>query len=126
MKNVLGHFWCFPMTLVGVLVAYAGGGRFLTHDSDGVLYFEGSRGLLKRFFDLGYGGFCIGGVIVFRHPHYLANTRLVRHEKRHFRQFQVLGCLMPLAYGAASLVALARGGEAYWDNWFEEDARAAE
>src|SRR5690606_38440262 len=106
--HILGHIWCAPLTLVGLLVAYLGGGRFLTRDPDGVFYFLGDRFLLKAFFSMGYAGFCIGGVIVFNKAKHLANARLVKLEKRHFSQFQVLGLLMPLAYVLASLWALVR------------------
>ncbi|HET9066234.1 MAG TPA: hypothetical protein VFN22_10490 [Gemmatimonadales bacterium] len=44
------------------------------------------------------------------------------HERVHVRQAERWGPLFPLAYAAASLGALATGGDPYHDNLFEREA----
>ncbi len=51
--------------------------------------------------------------------------RLRSHEHVHVRQTERWGILFPFAYMAASAIARLRGGDAYWDNCFEQEARAA-
>jgi hypothetical protein len=45
------------------------------------------------------------------------------HEIEHVRQYERWGVLLWPAYVAASLWARLRGGNAYWDNHFEREAR---
>ncbi|MGH7729619.1 MAG: hypothetical protein ACRENJ_00010, partial [Candidatus Eiseniibacteriota bacterium] len=52
----------------------------------------------------------------------LAATRA--HERAHVAQCERWGPLFLPAYAIASLVALARGADAYRDNWFEREAYA--
>jgi hypothetical protein len=52
--------------------------------------------------------------------------RTLAHELAHVRQFQRWGVLFPLAYSAASLWSLCKGGGLYWGNAFEVAARSAE
>jgi len=54
-------------------------------------------------------------------------TRItVRHEHFHVRQMMALGVLFPALYLLTSLWAKVRGGDFYWDNWFEKSAYAAQ
>lgn len=50
--------------------------------------------------------------------------RLRSHEHVHVRQTERWGILFPPAYLAASAFVWLRGGDAYWDNCFEQEARA--
>jgi hypothetical protein len=51
------------------------------------------------------------------------DDELLAHELVHVAQYERLGPLFLPAYAAASLLALARGGDAYRDNAFEVEAR---
>ncbi|MHB1245423.1 MAG: hypothetical protein ACYCZH_03220 [Sulfuriferula sp.] len=45
------------------------------------------------------------------------------HEHEHVRQYERWGIFFFLAYPASSLYQWVRGNKAYWDNWFEVQAR---
>jgi hypothetical protein len=51
-----------------------------------------------------------------------ALQRTLAHELVHVRQALQWGALFPLAYGLCSLLAWARGGSLYADNYFERQA----
>ena len=125
----LGQLWCLPVTLAGALVAWAGGAR-LTGRHRGAWVFTSRGGLTARFFiRFNVSAFTWGAVICKRADLRLSEAglrRLLEHERRHFIQACWLGPLMPLAYGACSLVAVMRGRHPYFDNWLERDARAWE
>ena len=70
--------------------------------------------------------FTWGQTIVYRHRGLLSDERLLRHERAHVRQSLLLGPLLAVAYPAASLWQLVRGGRPYRDNWFERAARRRE
>ena len=48
------------------------------------------------------------------------------HERVHVRQFERWGFLFPLVYWLAGTWCFLKGGRWYWDNPFEQEARAAE
>ena len=50
------------------------------------------------------------------------NDEQVKHEREHVRQWNTWGVFFPLAYLVASLWAAVQG-DAYWDNYFERQAR---
>ncbi len=53
-----------------------------------------------------------------------AELHLLRaHEHAHVRQYEKWGIVFFVAYPAASLWQLLRGGRPYLDNWFEVQAR---
>jgi hypothetical protein len=123
---VLGHLWAAPLTLLGLLAALVGGGRWLGLNS-GVLEFTArTGGLISWVFratgTCGASG--LWGCVAFYAAEPSAQIR--RHEHVHARQAMALGALWPLAYGACALWALTRGGHAYRDNAMERAARAAE
>jgi hypothetical protein len=120
--------WALPLTLAGLAVAILGGARpspfHLAERPPGALVFDGSAGLLGRFFRrTRYTGFGLGAVLCFAG---WPEARLVRHEARHFYQARRLGIFLAVLYPLAGLVALALGRRGYTDNPFEIDARAAE
>jgi hypothetical protein len=76
---------------------------------------------------LGFSAATIGHVIVARDQSCLDSCRT--HEHVHVRQSERWGPLFPLAYIAAGLMAAwreRRWSAYYWDNPFEQEARAAE
>lgn len=75
----------------------------------------------------GFAAATIGQVIIARDAACLARCR--RHELAHVQQCLRWGPLFPLAYVGAGLLAAAQARRIsayYWDNPFEQEARAAE
>jgi hypothetical protein len=69
----------------------------------------------------GIAAITLGHVVLGRDAQTLQETR--SHERVHVRQYERWGPFFLPAYAAASVWALARGGHAYFDNWFEREAR---
>lgn len=126
MLRFFGFLCALPLSLLGLVLALAGGARPIWSGSFEV-HLVGDRFVLAWFFrTFNVAAYTWGSVIVFASPLYSVTPWLLRHERRHVAQTFALGLLMPVAYGLASLVAALRGGHAYRDNWFEVDARRAE
>ena len=129
MLRALLYLWALPVTLFGLFVALtarASGGAL--QRVDGVL--EASGGwparVLRRGFPLSgaVAAITLGHVVVGAS---LADLEVTRaHERAHVRQFEKWGVLLLLLYPLAGLLAWLRGGDAYRDNAFECEARAAE
>lgn len=133
MGRCLPYLWALPTTTVGLLVAgltVLTGGRATVHT--GVL--EASGGFAAFFLrrctllKTGAQAMTLGHVVVARTPELLEHTR--GHERVHVRQCERWGPLFLPAYGIASIWIFLRGGNAYRDNPFEQeayghDARAA-
>lgn len=125
----LRYFWAFPNTLLGLLalpLVMLFGGR--TRRIAGVLEVHG-RGvawLLRHLVPLRGGALAmtLGHVILGRGESDLARSRA--HERAHVRQCERWGPFFIPAYLIAGVVAVARGGSLYRDNYFERQARAAE
>jgi hypothetical protein len=116
---VLGHLWVLPLTLIG-LVEMAVMGRPLAYRlslSEGLVLIYDS----ELFGVTTLRGCNMGAVTMVRLgpgvPECLA------HEQRHMRQGMVMGVFTLLVYPILGLVAKARGGHWYYDNWLERDAR---
>jgi hypothetical protein len=125
----LGYVWALPVTLAGRLVAWVGGADYaVTMRRDWTRHYVAREGgLCARFFErFGVAAFSWGAVIVYARAQLLESPRLVTHERRHTQQAYWLGPMLPFAYGLLSLVAFLWGGHPYFDNWLEQDARAAE
>lgn len=122
-----GYLWALPLTLTGLLAPVLCGAALPKKLEGGALLCVAlPGGLCEAFFrKTGAAAFTWGGVIVLASEGLLQNARLLDHEQRHFWQARILGPLMPLAYAAAALLAVADGGHWYRDNWFENDARKA-
>lgn len=123
------YLWVLPVSVVGLLLAllaWASGGRF--ERKDGVLEVSGGwpAKLLRRGFP-----FCgpaaaitIGHVVLGASQNALDTTRT--HERVHVRQYERWGILFLLLYPLAGAYAWMKGGNPYWDNIFERQARELE
>lgn len=123
------YLWVLPVSVVGLLLALlarASGGRF--ERKDGVLEVYGGwpAKLLCRGFP-----FCgpaaaitIGHVVLGASQNALDTTRT--HERVHVRQYERWGILFLLLYPLAGVYAWMKGGNPYWDNIFERQARELE
>lgn len=127
--RALAYLWALPNTLLGALfvpVALLSGGR--AQLVEGVLEVHGRAlaWLLRRAVPLagGAAAMTLGHVVLGRDAAALARCRL--HEQAHVRQYETWGPFFLPAYFLASLLAYLRGGNPYWDNPFERDARRAE
>ena len=129
MLRVLFYLWALPVTLFGMLVALiarASGGAL--QRVDGVLESAGGwpARVLRRGFPFAgaVAAITLGHVVVGAS---LADLEVTRaHERAHVRQFEKWGVLLLVLYPLAGLLAWLRGGNAYRDNVFECEARAAE
>jgi hypothetical protein len=68
----------------------------------------------------GAAAMTFGHIVTAGDRHSLESTRA--HERVHVRQCEVWGPLFVPAYLAASLWAMLRGRDFYFDNWFEVEA----
>ncbi len=121
---VLGYIWALPATVAGLLLALIIG-QFRQVEG-GAFQFVARPFALWIMYRAGVGAFTWGGCTVFALQRIYEDAPSRRHELRHFAQARCLGVLIPLVYGVCSIVALIRGGSAYFDNALEVDARKAE
>ena len=126
LRRVLTYGWALPNTLLGLVfvpAALLSGGR--ARRVGGVLEVHGRAiaWLLRRAIPLRGGAMAItlGHVVLGRDAAALARSRA--HERAHVRQYEVWGPLFIPAYLVAGLLAYVRGGNPYWDNSFEREAR---
>lgn len=127
--HFLGYLWASPVSVIGMmfaLLARASGGSYMR--KDGVLEVTGGwpAKLLCRGFP-----FCgpaaaitLGHVVLGASQDALDKTR--SHERVHVRQYERWGMLFVLAYPLAGAWAWIKGGNPYWDNVFERQARELE
>jgi hypothetical protein len=123
---LLRYAWAAPNSALGALLAIAAlaGGRVRVEA--GVL--ECCGGVLPQLLRglswwVPIRALTLGHVVLASCPEALRDTR--DHERAHVRQYERWGPLFLPLYVAASLVALAGGGDPYRDNRFEAAARAA-
>ena len=124
--RALLYLWAAPATAVGLLAllaAHAGGAR--TRLVGGTLEVSGS--CVKKAVErlprcLQFHAITFGHVIIGVDDGQLAACR--EHERVHVRQYERWGLLFFPLYAASSLVEFVRGGDPYWDNHFERQARA--
>jgi len=122
MAHWLPRVWNVGNSLLGLLGAVGGTGRFRTEEA----VWEVAGGWLIA----GWGGggwasaITLGDVILY------ADARLIpllhAHEMVHVRQGRAWGPLFLPAYGLESLYQWRRTGHGYWDNRFEVAARRQE
>ena len=127
--RVWGYLWALPVSLVGgllALVARVSGGRYQW--KDGVL--EASGGWPTKLLCRGFP-FCgpaaaitLGHVVLGASQQALDTTRT--HERVHVQQYARWGIVFVLAYPLAGAWAWIKGGNPYWDNPFERQARERE
>lgn len=127
--RVLVYVWAAPVTLFGLLLVLLSFGRDMHWRwRNGVLEVSSPR--LRQLLSakwLGGGQFLamtVGHVVLGRDQHTLARCRV--HERMHVAQVERWGVTFPLCYLLAGVFAKLRGGQFYWDNVFEVEARRAE
>ena len=119
------YVWASPNTSLGLVAALAarltgGSCRIVA----GVLEVEG--GLVRTFLQHctllkgGASAMALGHVVIARTAEILDSTRA--HERIHVKQYERWGPFFLPAYAISSLLALARGQNAYLDNRFEREA----
>jgi hypothetical protein len=117
--------WPAPVSAVGLLLSALALHRGHAAVVDGVLEAHGPllRWVLKTLVPIPGGAAAItfGHVVLGTSRCALDATRA--HERVHVRQYERWGPLFPALYLLACAWAFARGGDAYWDNTFERDAR---
>ncbi len=127
MIRALAYLWAAPTSCIGlVLAALALVSRGRARVVAGVLEAEGGAlgWLLRRCVPLAGGA----AAMTFGHV-VLAQSAALHdacraHERVHVRQCECWGPFFIPAYLIASLVAFARGGDLYRDNFFEKQASA--
>ena len=120
------YFWPAPYTLLALMFATAirlSDGTWRCRAGVLEVYGPAAKRLLAYHPIGGVVAIALGHVIIARDLVTLELTST--HERTHVRQFEAWGWLFPLVYGAASLLAWARGGHYYTDNRFERAAEAA-
>lgn len=120
-RRAAAYLWAMPTSLPGLLLLVGAGARATWRD--GALEAHG-RGI-ARWFDLvapgrGIIAMTLGHVVLARDQAALDETRA--HERVHVAQCERWGVGFVPAYLAASAVAWLRGGDAYRDNSFEQEA----
>ena len=122
--RVLLYVWVAPTTAVGVcagMVALSTGGRIQRRRGAVEVYGGMVRRWSRRY---GFVAVTLGHVILGVDT--ITLDRVRDHEQAHVRQAEVWGPLFIPVYLLAGLWVWSRGGRAYYDNWFERDARRAE
>ena len=121
---LIGYIWAAPTTAIGLVMMLGGLWRVRVRVVDGVLEAHGpALAWLLRHLTLmpeGAAAMTFGHVVIARDRQSLESTRA--HERVHVRQCELWGPLFVPAYLAASLWALLRGRDFYFDNWFEVEA----
>ncbi len=126
--RILQYVWTAPTTCLGLLflipVPWLRDPRVHAKLVDGVLELHG--GIVSLFLQRGAllpGGaaaMTLGHVVLGIDQFHLDRTR--RHERVHVRQAECWGPLFIPAYLVATIIAWARGGDFYRDNFFERQA----
>jgi hypothetical protein len=127
LRAVWLYLWAAPLTLVGLLcavLALALGATAKRHG--GVLEIASGTECTKTkrqawLQRCPFVAITLGHVILGRDHSTLAQWR--SHEIVHVHQMERWGVFFPLAYLAASGLALLQGKAPYWDNAFEIEAR---
>jgi hypothetical protein len=123
--RIMRYVWAGPSTAIGLVLAVLALYRGRIAVWDGVVEAHGPllRWILTHLTLLpgGVSAITFGHAVLGRDAGALAQTRA--HERVHVNQYERWGPFFLPAYAVASLWALARGGDAYFDNWFERQAR---
>ena len=123
-RSVVRYVWAAPTTALGLAVMFLGLWDGQARVVDGVIEAYGpTLAWLLVHLTLMPGGaaaLTLGHVVLARDRHALESTR--DHERVHVRQCEVWGPLFVPAYVAASVWAVIRGRDFYFDNWFEIQA----
>jgi hypothetical protein len=123
------YLWAAPATLLGLFLVGLAWQRGTRRSwRDGVLEVSSPR-IARWLAVLWYGGgsfaaITLGHVVLGRCEVTLARCRA--HERVHVEQYERWGVFLLPAYLIAGAIARLKGGDAYYDNVFEVQARAAE
>lgn len=112
------------LTLAGRFVAWLAGASPVIRRGEAVLYAVKRGSWLYRWFFKRFevAAFTWGASILARVDLILSES-LIAHELIHVEQAHRYGITLPLVYAWFSLVAVCRGGNAYYDNVLEAEAR---
>lgn len=124
MQQAVKLIWASPCSLVGLVAAsgvlLAGGrARRAAHTLEVVLPESSFGRKLVRW--LPFVAITLGHVVIAVSGYALEHSRA--HERVHVAQYERWGILFFPAYLASSLWQVVRGRRAYWDNYFEIQAR---
>ena len=119
LSRLLAVTWSAPTTFVGILAALASAS--LPSPSNGILLSTSSRGFARWFLSRrGYCAITLGHLVIMTPD---APPEIISHERVHVRQCEHWGPFFIPAYLLATLAIRIRGGNPYWDNPFEVEAR---
>lgn len=120
-KLILGCAWAAPTTLIGLLLALAGGARPYALRPAGAWWWVGEWGFWGWWYRPGsqWGAITFGQITI-ANPSCADDPTVVRHERVHLLQAFVLGPLFLPAYGLLSFLAWADGEDAYRGNPLEK------
>ena len=128
LSSVIRYVWAAPTTALGCVVVAVGIWRAQVRVVDGVLEAQGPAlaWMLSRLTVMSGGAeaLTLGHVVIARDCSSLESTRA--HERVHVRQCETWGPLFVPAYLIASLWAILRGRDLYFDNPFEVAAFRSE
>ncbi|MEO7479212.1 MAG: hypothetical protein ABIT70_01225 [Sulfuriferula sp.] len=123
--RLIRYVWAAPCTMIGLIFALPlilAGARYKS--VFGVLEIALPQQNKRGFRVLNQLPFCaitFGHVVIGTSAENLEHLR--DHEHEHVRQYERWGLFFFLAYPASSLHQWIQGNDAYWDNWFEVQAR---
>lgn len=123
---ILKHIWVGLWTILGAIWFLMNGSKYAgIIGEEKALAFVSPSGLIKMTMDKGqFTAMTTGAAIVFKNIEGLQNRLLVKHELHHVKQGFKFGLVWPVVYYCASISAWLLGKDAYWDNYFEIEARA--
>lgn len=110
----LAWMWSLPVTLIGLAFC-------LVCRPQAAWWHDGCLEMRVAWLPMRATGETWGRLILYRTD---TPDAIRAHERVHVAQASILGPLFILAYPGASLVAMLGGGNFYWDNAFERQARA--
>ncbi|MES2890013.1 MAG: signal peptide prediction [Pseudomonadota bacterium] len=126
LSRLVKLMWAAPCSLVGLMLAaplFVLGARARCSAGTVDVTLRKSLASCRRWeHALPYRAITFGHVILAVTDEELAQHR--RHEQVHVRQYECWGVFFFPAYAASSAWQLLRGRNAYWDNYFEVQARA--
>ena len=118
---VIRYVWAAPTSALGCVLVAAGIWRAQVRVVDGVVEAQGPvlAWMLSRLTLMsgGAAALTLGHIVIARDGWALESTR--SHERVHVRQCEAWGPLFVPAYIAASVWAVLRGRDVYFDNPFE-------
>lgn len=123
--RLIHYVWAAPCSMVGLTLALpltlVGARHKNVFGVLEVALSQQGRPGLRLLQKLPFCAITFGHVVIGLTEHHLECLRA--HEHEHVRQYERWGLLFFLAYPASSLYQWVRGNKAYWDNWFEVQAR---